>query len=125
MVPLLPLFYAITNYIGLSYFDNPLQLKFCAGNWITILFFLSVHLNSGQFTDRVILVSGVQYTDSTLPYNTQGSAQVASLTPITCFTHPPTHLPSRSHQFVLYGYESVSWLVCLSYVKHTQKPLLR
>jgi len=43
---------------------------------------------------NVILVSGVQYSDPTLPYNTWcSSQQVHPLIPITHLTHPPTHCP--------------------------------
>ena len=60
----------------------------------------------------VKLVSGVEFSDSSLMYNTQCSSQVPSLIPITYFTHPP--LPrSGYHQFVLYSL-SLLWFAFLS-----------
>lgn len=59
------------------------------------LFFLSFYLDYSQITYHIIIVSGIQYSDSTLPFNTPfSSQQVLSLISIPYLTRPPTHLPS-------------------------------
>ena len=49
----------------------------------------------------IILVLGVEFSDSTRIYNTRCSSQVPSSIPITYLTNPPTHLPFGNHPFVL------------------------
>ena len=46
-----------------------------------------------RLTYSVILVSSVQFRDSTLPCSTQCLSQVPSLIPITYFTHPSPTSP--------------------------------
>lgn len=54
-------------------------------------------------SSAVNIISGIQYSDSTILYITQWSSQqVHSLLPFTYFTHLSAHLPSSNHQFVLY-----------------------
>ena len=56
-----------------------------------LLYIFQKFLFKFQLVNLVILVSGVRYSDSTLPYNNQcSSQQVHSSIPITYFTHPPT-----------------------------------
>ena len=67
----------------------------------TLLINLKKFLFQFQLTYSVILVSGVQYSDSTLWYNTQGSSQqVPSLILITISLIPHNYLPSGTYQFV-------------------------
>ena len=51
----------------------------------------SFNLNSSQFTCNVILVSEVEFSDSSLTCKTQCSSQIfnPSLIPITRLVHPP------------------------------------
>ena len=59
----------------------------------------SFYLNSSYLTYNVTSVPSVQYSDSTLPYNTWcSSPQVRSLIPIAYLTHLLTHLPNGNHR---------------------------
>ena len=50
---------------------------------------------------NVSLVSDVEFSDSSVAYNTQGSLHhMPSLMLITQLSHPLTHLPSSNAQFV-------------------------
>jgi len=104
---------------GIIILRDRCSVSFWFGIGVNIL--RSFYLNSSQLKYSVILVSGVQYSDSTLPYITWcSSQQVHSFIPFTCFPHPP-HLPSGYHQFAFYSEASGSWfasfffplLVCL------------
>jgi len=61
--------------------------------WLT--FFFKKLFKFQLVNIKCILASGVQYSDSTLPHNTQCLSQVHSLIPITYLTYPPTYLPSE------------------------------
>ena len=53
-------------------------------------FFFNFYLYSSQLTYSAILVSGVEFSDSSLTYNTQcSSQQVPSLIPISHLAHLP------------------------------------
>ena len=65
--------------------------------WISCFLFCFVfnffYINSSQLTYSVTLVLGVEFSESSLTYNTQCSSQVPSLVPITHLAHlPPTFL---------------------------------
>ena len=51
---------------------------------------LKFYFSPSYLTYGVILVSGIQYSDSTIPYITQCPSQVHSQILITYLTHPPS-----------------------------------
>ena len=60
---------------------------------LSLSFFIFFHLNSSWLAYSAILVSSVEYSDSTVPYHAWcSSLQVNSLVPITYLTNPPTSL---------------------------------
>jgi len=65
------------------------HLCICPGDQsFHVLFFKFLFYS--QLTYSITLFSGVQHSDSTVPYNTQySSQQVHSFIPITYFNHPP------------------------------------
>ena len=65
-----------------------LVVVLCTVYYMSVLF-KKKFLFKFQLIHIAILVSGVQYSDSTLPYNTQCSSQVPSLILITYLTFPP------------------------------------
>ena len=75
--------------------------------YVPILIFLKLILNVFKFLFKFQLgniqykISGVQFSDSALPYNTWYSSQVPSLIPIPHLTHPSPN-PSGNHHFLLY-----------------------
>ena len=65
-------------------------------------FFLIYLFKSKLVNYSVEMLSGVEFRDSSLTWNTQCSShQVSSLMPIAHLAHPPTHYPSINPQFVL------------------------
>lgn len=63
--------------------------------------FLSIYINSSEVACSVILVSGVQYSSSTLPYLVLITSILLSLRHL----FPPSlpHFPSGNHECVLYS----------------------
>ena len=60
-----------------------------------------------------MLVSGVEFSDSSLTLNTQcSSQQVPSLIPTSHLPHPPTYCPCSSSQFSIVN--SLLWLASFS-----------
>ena len=84
----------------------PLILStFNYGIFFSFFFFniSSFYLNSNLLTYGIISISGVEFSDSSLTYNTQGSSQVPSLIPITHLAHSPTHIPSSNpHNYSIF-----------------------
>ena len=77
-------------------------------------FFFVLNLNPSQLTHGVIMISGLELSDSSLTYNTQcSSQQVSSLMLLTHLVHPPTQLPSSNPHSVCSLYLRISWFVCL------------
>ena len=56
-------------------------------------------LFSSQLTCSVLLVSGLEFSDSSHTCNTQCSSEVPSLIPMTHLTHPTAYLSSSNPQF--------------------------
>lgn len=62
----------------------------------------------------VILISGIQFSDSAFPYDTPCSTwQALPLMPIPHFSHPPTHLPLFGLSFLIF------WIQLTPYHYHS------
>ena len=73
-------------------------------SWPSIVFIyvFKFYLDPSSLTYSVLMISGVEFSDSSLTCNTQCfSQQVPSFMPLTHLAHSPTQHPSSNPQFVL------------------------
>ena len=77
-------------------------------------FFFVLNLNPSQLTHGVIMISGLELSDSSLIYNTQcSSQQVSYLIPLAPLAHPPPNtLPATLNLFSVF--RGLLWFVSLS-----------
>ena len=69
----------------------------------SLAFFISFYFSSTQLTYSVLLVSGIQYSKSTIAYITMLTMTSALLNLYHLFNLFPSPFPLVNHQFVLYN----------------------